>query len=377
MKTQKIDPPEIIGKSLRDHFQSNTANNLDFLRIFAAFLVLFGHSFTLLLSNPSNIFPHDPITAKLLWKLPFFEGLPGIGLHIFFFISGLLVTRSFINHNGNIIKFCKARALRILPAYIICILFLALIAGPLLSTFGFYNYLKNPGVFTFIEQHLTFRGLPGLPNVFLTNPFGPSVNGSLWTIPLELQLYLWVLLLGCLTILKRRILFLVIFIYFILLYCGSGRSNIFFGTDFPRLWIFFFFGIFACLYADKITLSPRWALALVIPITITWKAGNPWFDVIGAAWFCYATLVFSFSRYFKFIDIGRIGDFSYGIYLYSFPVQQTLIYFFKGWMNGWLLVLFATAVTVPLAMLSWYFVEKPALQLKSARTSLQHLTQPV
>ncbi len=105
----------------------------------------------------------------------------------------------------------------------------------------------------------------------------------------------------------------------------------------------------------------------VIPLAIMWKAGNPWFDVIGAVWFCYAILVFGFFQYFKFIDIGRVGDFSYGIYLYAFPVQQTLIYFFKNSLNGWLLVFFATAVTLPLAMISWYLVEKPALKLKASR----------
>ena len=354
--------------TLRDIITRNHPNNLDFLRIFAAFLVLFGHSFTLLLSTPNNVFPHDPITQKIIGMIPFFEGLPGIGLHIFFFISGLLVTRSFINHDGKILKFCKARALRILPAYIVCIIFLALIVGPFLTTLNSTEYFKNSGVWTFIGRHLTFTGLPGLPNVFLTNPFGPSVNGSLWTIPVELQLYVWVLLLGCCTLLKRRGLFLVIFIYFLLLYCGSGRSKMFLGVDVPRLWIFFFFGILACLYSEKITLSPGWLLITAIPLAMTWKAGNPWFDVIGAAWLCYAILVFAFFHYFKSIDIGKIGDFSYGLYLYSFPVQQTLIYFFKDSMNGWLLALYACAATLPFAVLSWYFIEKPALQLKRTGT---------
>jgi peptidoglycan/LPS O-acetylase OafA/YrhL len=350
--------------TLKDMLLNNRPNNLNFLRIFAAFLVLFGHSFTLLLSTPKNIFPHDPITEKIIRQLPFFEGLPGIGLHIFFFISGLLVTRSFINHNGNIKDFLKARALRIFPAYIVCIIFLAIFAGPLLSTLSTFDYFKNSGTWKFIGSHITFRGLPNLPNVFLKNPFGPSVNGSLWTIPAELQLYGWVLLLGCLTFLKRRSFFIITFIYLLLLYCGSGRSNIFLSAEVPRLWIFFFFGILSYLYADKITLSPISVLMTAIPLIATWQAGNPWFDVIGAAWFCYTILVFAFLRYFKTVDIGKIGDFSYGVYLYSFPVQQTLIHFFKDSMNGWLLVFYACAITLPLAALSWYIVEKPALKFK-------------
>jgi peptidoglycan/LPS O-acetylase OafA/YrhL len=350
--------------TLRDCLQQGRPNNLDFLRIFAAFLVLFGHSFTLLWSSPSYLFPHDPVSVKILHSLPFQEGLPGIGLHIFFFISGLLVTRSFINNQGHVHKFIKARLLRILPGYVTCILILAFFAGPILTKLTISDYLKSEELWDFVVLNLTFTGLATLPGVFEGNPFGRFVNGSLWTIPYELQLYVWVLLLGCLTLLKRRVLFSLIFLYFLLAYCGSGRSQLFMGAEVPRLWVLFFMGIFSCLYADKIIISPRFALAAVIPLALTWKPGNPWLDVMGSMLFCYYILVFSFFKYFRVIDIGRIGDYSYGIYLYAFPVQQTLIYFFKNSLSAWLLVFYTTVMTVILAVMSWYLVEKPALRLK-------------
>lgn len=358
--------------SLGECLQQRHPNNLDCLRVIAAFLVLFGHSFTLILSTPQYIFPHDPISAKILSKTPFQEGLPGLGLHIFFFVSGLLVTQSFINNNGRIFSFLKARILRIIPAYLVCILVLSFILGPLLTSLSFSDYIKSPELWTFVELHLTFSGLSGLPGVFTGNPFGSFANGSLWTIPYELQLYGWVLLFGFLRFLRYRSAFFIVFAYLVFLYCNSGKSYLFIDPEIPRLWIFFFLGIISCLYAEKIFLSPTILVISAAFLAITWKTGNPWFDVAGAICICYAILIFGFFKYFKFIDIGRAGDFSYGIYLYAFPVQQTLIYFFKNSLNGWLLVLFATAVTVPVAVISWYLVEKPALRLKASRAG--HIT---
>ena len=350
--------------SLEQCLSLGTPNNLDFVRIFAAFLVLFGHSFTLLWSTPQYMFPHDPISAKILQWSPFHEGLPGTGLHIFFFISGLLVTRSFINHGDRLLDFTKARVLRILPAYVVCILVVSLIAGPLLTDVNVSEYFKSAELRDYLKVNLTFTGLSTLPGVFTGNPFGRAVNGSLWTIPYELQLYGWVLILGLLTIFKRRSLFLLVFGYFLIAFCNAGQSNLFLNMEVPRLWILFFLGITAALYADKIVLSPLLAIALPVLLALAWKAGNPWIDVIGAATLGYSILVFAFFRHFKLIDVGRIGDYSYGVYLYAFPVQQSLIYYFKNSMNAWQLVLYSLSITLMLAAVSWHVIEKPALKLK-------------
>ena len=355
-------------RSLHEILHSKESNNLDFVRVFAALLVLFGHSFTLILSSPANIFPHDPITLLIIDYIPFSESLPGIGLHIFFFVSGLLVSLSFTRNKGNPLNFCVSRALRIIPAYAFCVLFLAIALGPWLTKLDLSAYFSNSGLVNFVQLHLTFRGLPGLPGVFAENPFGAVVNGSLWTIPHELQLYAWVLVLGLFSFLRNRIFFLIFFITLLTIYCISGKSHVFFGVvEVPRLWIFFFFGILASVYAEKLVISPRWLALTLLPLAIFWQTGNAWLDIVGAAWFCYAILIFSFYRYFPAIDVGRIGDFSYGIYLYAFPVQQTLIHFFKASLNGWSLAFFALLATIPLAVFSWYVVEKPALRFKRSQ----------
>jgi peptidoglycan/LPS O-acetylase OafA/YrhL len=71
------------------------------------------------------------------------------------------------------------------------------------------------------------------------------------------------------------------------------------------------------------------------------------------------------------------GDYSYGIYVYAFPVQQTLIALLAP-MSSWLLFALATPLTTALAVASWHAVEKPALRLKRAfGGSTSEATRPV
>lgn len=356
------------SQTLAAHFASGQRNNLDFVRLFAACMVLFGHSFTLILASPENRFPHDPVTLWVYNHLPFGEGLPGTALHIFFFISGVLVTRSFCNHHTRIIDFVKARLLRIVPAYWMSTLLLAYVLGPWLSTLSVSDYLLHPQTWWFVWKNMTFSIVYTLPGVLENNPFGPSVNGSVWTIPLELQMYGWVLLLGVLGVLKKRSAFLFFFLACIVFYGFTEKSYIFISpAGQPRLWVFFFFGTLATLYADRLTISPVWMGITGVLLAWFWQHGNHWFDILGAAWLSYALLVFGFHRYLKYLDVGRVGDFSYGVYLYAFPVQQTLIHFYKDQLNGWQVALLTLVITLPIAAVSWFGLERPALKLKRAR----------
>jgi peptidoglycan/LPS O-acetylase OafA/YrhL len=340
-------------------------NNFDFLRLFAACMVLFGHSFTLLEASPADRFPHDPVTLLIFKYMPFGQGLPGTGLHIFFFISGLLVTLSFINHKKNPLLFVWARALRILPAYWVSTLVLLLLVGTWYTTLPLQDYFKNPETWTFFWRNMLMAPYYYLPGVFTTNPFGASINGSTWTIPLEVQMYAWVFFFGLIGVLSRRLIFVAFF-----LICAGVQ--IIFAEDYifllqpgePRLWIFFFVGMLAALYSKHIVISPKLWVIFTLIYFAAWQHENKWLNLLGAAYFAYSLLVFATYKYYSFLDVGKFGDYSYGIYLYSFPVQQLLIHTLKPQMNGWLFSLLSFLVCLPLAVASWHILEKPAMQLK-------------
>ena len=121
--------------------------------------------------------------------LPFGQGLPGTGVHIFFFVSGLLVTRSFLRNRGKLRDFVKARLLRIVPAFWVNTLLMALVLGPLVTEMPLGAYLRNRITWEYIARNFPFWPLQvHLPGVFQHIPFAPAVNGSIWTLPLELQM---------------------------------------------------------------------------------------------------------------------------------------------------------------------------------------------
>ncbi|MBY0355166.1 MAG: acyltransferase [Rickettsiales bacterium] len=352
--------------TLQEYFAKGHHNNFDFLRFFAACLVLFGHSFTLLEATPQFKFPSDPVTKAIFPYLPFGQGLPGTGVHIFFFISGLLVTRSFMNAQGDVWRFARARLLRIGPAFWVNTLLVALVLGPLMSDLAPTAYFANGTTWQYILRNIPFWPLQvHLPAVFQSIPFAPAVNGSIWTIPLELQMYVWVVILGVIGVLRQRLVFLSFFAAITLYYCITGASYMFVtSTGEPRLWVFFFWGMLACIYAPKILVSPRLLLLMSLPMAWLWQTQTLWMQVLYAAWFGYALLVLVYVWPLRCLDMRRIGDVSYGIYLYCFPVQQTLISFFMPHLNGWGLAALTFVVTLPIAATSWHWVEKPALRRK-------------
>jgi peptidoglycan/LPS O-acetylase OafA/YrhL len=64
----------------------------------------------------------------------------------------------------------------------------------------------------------------------------------------------------------------------------------------------------------------------------------------------------------------RFGDLSYGLYIYGWPVEQTLLYASGGKLAWWQLFPLALAITGVIALASWHLVEKPALRRKPTAT---------
>ena len=67
---------------------------------------------------------------------------------------------------------------------------------------------------------------------------------------------------------------------------------------------------------------------------------------------------------------GRFGDLSYGVYIYAFPVQQTLIWLYHDRLSWHTVLGLTLVVTLALAFASWHLVEKRALQWKPQRARL-------
>ena len=328
------------------HGDPSRRNNFDFLRIVAAFLVLASHQFAL------NGLPEPSV---------FRMSLGTFAVLIFFSISGFLVSQSW-RQDPSAVRFLIKRFLRIWPGLAVVTLLAAFVLGPLVSTLDAPAYFTHADLRDFLRNLKVTTIRYVLPGVFEDNIHPRAVNGSLWTIPLEVRCYFALLAAGILGLMARR--------WTVAL--GTAALGVYyFGFAFdPKNYqvhfaLYFFAGACLDLYRRVWEERPLGLLAASAVLSLA-------FHFLGAAQVALAVLIpvlviFIGTRSTPVINrFGRFGDVSYGVYIYAFPVQQTV-----AWMAGRDLPFAAglavsALITLACAFLSWHLVEHPALRLKSS-----------
>ncbi|MGH8122438.1 MAG: acyltransferase family protein, partial [Rudaea sp.] len=285
-----------------------------------------------------------------------------LAVDIFFVVSGFLVSASYL-HRANLETFLKSRALRVLPAYAACMVLSAFVLGAIYTELSLRDYLTSPATSDYVVTNLQFGTELAwtLPGVFTHNPHPDVVNGSIWTLPAEVRMYLWVAVLGMLGVLRRRWLansaFAALLITGIL---GADAAPLVSHADYARLAGFFVAGTFCYINRDWIPVSDWLLFAFVVlALALHHSHAFPW---AFAAVVSYATLWFAYRPNFHFFN--RFGDYSYGLYLWGFPVEQMVAHWFGQPTRPLLIFVISLPLTLLCAMMSWHLVEKPALRFK-------------
>ncbi len=354
----------LLGRTVETAFRE-TKNNFDVLRLIAAFAVLFGHSFVLT-SGVLTLESMDPVSVLLMANTPWGEAVHEFAVNVFFVISGFLVASSF-DRSPRIWRFVTARVLRIYPAAMVCAM-VTVSSLWIVSTVDANTYFGSGDTWRFLLKNgLILSTEYHLPGVFAGTPYGNVVNGSLWTLPLELRCYVILGVLGLLGVLKRQILFnaaaLIVAISLVL----PGWSQWISGSeDKLRLLVFFVAGASMFINRRFLPLGYAGGIAFVLLslLLVVWPNDAPGKNLIYVILVSYGVLGIAFCGWFKFIDLKPMGDWSYGVYLYAFPVQQVLVHANPQTFNGWTLALAASIVTCALGAASWHLVEKRALRLR-------------
>lgn len=340
------------------------SNNFDLLRLGAAALVFLSHGF---LVNGIA----DPVIA-----LTGDETLGDMGVTAFFGISGFLVARSWCR-DPRLVRFLTKRALRIVPGLWAVVVLSALVVGPLFTVQPLGSYFASGETWSYIAGNGAFHTSLFLPGVFRGNPHD-GVNGSLWTLPLELEAYLAVALLGLAGAFRRAGAVAAAAIALIVLdlpfgpgghaLVTAGGSSSLAEDTVNRLAAFFVAALIYVLRDREIVTTCGLAVAAA-----AWLAsiGTSFEYVIGAMAIPYAVI---FAAYRTPARLGRLvarGDVSYGVYLWGWPVQQVV----RAVGGPGLGVAGTLAVAAPLTYLvafaSWRVVEAPALRLKDRRVRLR------
>ncbi len=337
-------------------------NNFDFLRFILAFTVILSHIIDL---------SHNEAISFLR---PYFDSY--ISVTGFFTISGFLISKSFVR-TPDLKDYFKKRANRLLPAYITMLLVcIVLLVG--MSNLSAATYFTSPELYKYFFCNLVFLNFlqPCLPGVFEHNHLC-TVNGALWTIKVEVTFYLIVpILITLLNKTPRKLLALsAIYIgsiaYKIILeHQFEVTGNKIFDTlshQLPAFMSYFACGI-AMHYFGNWLLARKNALFVIALSTFLLEY---WLNVEYLRPAALSGIIFFFAFSLKSLNnFGKYGDFSYGIYIYHFPIIQTFIALglFEKY-NPWLVSAGIITIVLLLAVISWHVLEKQFLQRRQQRVS--------
>ncbi|MDM0044173.1 acyltransferase [Variovorax dokdonensis] len=341
------------------------SNNLNLLRLIAAWIVLASHSFVLATGDI-----HAEPWQTVLGTTP-----GGIAVDVFFVISGFLVTGSLLR-SKSIWEFAIARALRIYPALWVSLLLTVGIIGIGFSAEPTSQYFTQLQTWKYLLKNaLMVAGAEAdLPGAFFDNKAPAAVNGSLWTLRHELRLYAllgigWLFL--AVTARHRhhdwmRRASLVIAIALIVASLRSPQHST--SPEILKLAVMFCSGMVYQLFRSKIPLSPMLFGAASI-FLVGGAMNSPMvFRSIYLFALPYVTLFIAYWPANKaLLKFNEMGDYSYGIYIYAFPIQQMLMATMPT-LSVCALTAAATFFSVVVAMMSWHFIEEPAILQKHRLT---------
>jgi peptidoglycan/LPS O-acetylase OafA/YrhL len=369
--TLEVDsrPPKVDMLLIPENLDRNRSNNFNALRLFFALAVVWSHSFALFQGSEAT----EP-TSELL------NGIYNAGtvsVFAFFTISGFLISQSW-SRSSTWHSYLRKRVARIYPGYLVAVTLCSLLVVPLFSTLSFADYTRADWLG--MASNVLLRNFIVGSNAFN----GVNVNGSLWSIPYEFWCYIGILGLGLTGLFAKRTVILVIAILVMVIrawldltgrkHWGGGWLEVIFGYQYRWFGVLPSFLLGAAAYQYRSTIRRSgWILiamvaALVIACHLPVAAIQQ--DVMARLIFpptlAYLVFYVAFAN-FGLPDAGRFGDFSYGTYLYAFPIQQMLASVWKDQLPFPLLILVSLLLALIAGVFSWFAVERWFMLSKSKR----------
>lgn len=343
------------------------------MRIILSIAVVLWHSYPIVYGSEAR-------NAVPLFLQPFVAVI----LPMFFALSGFLVAGSLLRCK-TLISFLGLRMIRIFPALIVEVCISAILIGPLLTTVPLREYFTDDLFFRYFFNsigHIQYQ----LPGMFPGNPIPRTVNGQLWTVPFELVCYVslavFVFFLG-----KNKPWLFLAFVAGLILWDSYDALAQFvspsesqevmidrFRISVSGILLVAAFGAGVAMYMLRERL-PYSQLLGAISFTISIAAlyfGLDWFAVIAAS---YTTVWLGLTNLPKPFFL-KYADYSYGIFLYGFVVQQAVVQLLPDFSEWYWNFGITMVFLVPLAAFSWHFVEKPCQKMKKFAFKAEELSEP-
>ncbi len=341
---------------------SGRDNNFTTVRILASTTVLFSHAW--IVTTPGMV------TADYMHLLGFTPGFHAV--HVFFILSGFFLTKSILD-SGDVVQFCVARVLRLMPAVVLSALVMAFIVGPWITTAEPLAYFTSGETLSFLFSVISLLNISHpLPGVFENNVLPGEIYELLWTLRYEFVFCAGLALAFALGLLRFKILVAVgvaaglagFGVYF-----WNGEDAVLFEPirHLMRFATSFGLGAACYLFRDRIPYSMVVLAILAVASFLLKDTGLA--TPLGILLLTYGVLYVGFAKVSWLKASNWLGQGSYGIYVFGFPVLQ-LVYLFWPDLGPWSNGMVAWAITVPLAVASWHCFEKPLLRWKRPMANL-------
>jgi peptidoglycan/LPS O-acetylase OafA/YrhL len=339
---------QLLSKDVRSLLTYD--NSVDIIRYYLSLAVLFAHFAEL-------------TQTKNYFLTPSYTAVGG-----FFVLSGFLVFLSYTK-SQSLLQYFKRRMARIFPPYFFIVILCALV-GVFISELSVYDYFASSQFWEYLTSNLLFANFlqPSLPGVFENNVMS-AVNGSLWTMKIEVMLYASIPIVALLLLRKQKawvllLIYLLSYIYKLwmgYLYCSSGDEIYrILQRQVGGQLMFFYSGAAILLYFDYFQkhIIPLFSIASVVMLASLWVT---WFEFIEPL--CLAILIIGFAYNCKsFSWMRKFDNIAYGIYLFHFPIIQLVVYWGIDKVNIYLAFVLVLFLTLLLSLLSWFYIEKPILK---------------
>jgi peptidoglycan/LPS O-acetylase OafA/YrhL len=342
----------------------------DLLRILLALSIFYGHALTLggalqavgvTVTADANACSQS--LAACGWagpKRPMHVAL----VPMFFALSGFLVAGSALRL-PSVSTFLANRFLRIFPALVVELTLSAFVLGAIFTTLPLSDYYRSAGFWDYFSNTIGIVNF-SLPGVFGKSPLAGIVNVNLWTLPAEFDCYLIMAVAMTSGMLRRRTLLTAIVVSLTIVLATLNGFTDFAVTPttlaLHTITYYFFVGTIFYLWRDRIPFS--WLLFEVSCIGSYLLLLSEHTVYLAAPFVTYWMVFFGMVPIPKIKLISR-GDYSYGIYLYGFPISQAVITAVPALEGHWWIVFgVAFILTATFSALSWHFIEKPTLALK-------------
>jgi peptidoglycan/LPS O-acetylase OafA/YrhL len=325
-------------------------NSLNALRLAFAGLVIVSHAW------PIGGFGPDPELGKV--------GLGTWAVAGFFAISGYLIAASRLR--SGLGPFLWRRCLRILPGLWACLLVIAFVFAPIAAAVEHGpDHILSSGLLTFVGSNGLLNHVEGIGGTLSNVPYAGSWDGSLWTLFYEFACYLILGAVFALPVVRRRPERCLWALFGISLAITFAVYELHRSVPFRVSWLaylgtYFWAGALLFVYAQRVRVNLVVPFAAFATLAVACVTGHV--EILSAI--PLAFLVLWLGAVLPLQRIGRKNDVSYGVYIYAFPVQQLLVLAGANALGLTAYILLAIVGTIPLAVASWFVIERPAIGLK-------------